>query len=151
MMSQKPQTVIFDIDGTLANNTHRQHLVAEGRMSWEKFFQQMGDDTPIGPIIDLCETLSASKRYEVLLFTGRPERFRRLTEQWLAWNGVPDLPLEMRKDGDTRPDREVKQDMLNAQLEQGTKIAFVVDDRQSVVDMWRENGIICLQCAPHDF
>lgn len=150
-MPQQLPTVIFDIDGTLADNTHRQHLVADGQMSWEKFFQQMGEDTPVVPIIDLCKTLTASKQYEVLLFTGRPERYRKLTEQWLTWNGVPDLPLEMRNDGDTRPDSEVKQDMLKALLSKGAEIAFVVDDRQSVVDMWRKNGVICLQCAPHNF
>ena len=27
----------------------------------------------------------------------------------------------------------------------------VVDDRQKVVDMWRENGLTCFQVAPGDF
>lgn len=29
---------------------------------------------------------------------------------------------------------------------QGKDILFTIDDRQSVVDMWRANGITCLQC-----
>ena len=42
--------------------------------------------------------------------------------------------------------KEVKQDILNSLRTQGKDILFTIDDRQSVVDMWRANGITCLQC-----
>ncbi len=150
MSGDKP-IVIFDIDGTLADNSHRQHLVTNGKMLWGKFFEEMGNDTPVQPLVTLCNVLFQSGQYEIRLFTGRPEKYRKITEQWLAWNGIPDLPVTMRADGDTRPDSGVKQDMLNGLMEKGRNISFVIDDRQSVVDMWRKNGILCLQCAPHDF
>ena len=57
----------------------------------------------------------------------------------------------MRADNDQRPDSEVKQDILNSLKAQGKKILFTVDDRQSVVDMWRANGITCLQCQKGDY
>jgi phosphoglycolate phosphatase-like HAD superfamily hydrolase len=144
------KVVIFDIDGTLADNGHRQYLVTEGHKEWEKFFSLMGDDAPILTIIELCQVLFASNCYEMLIFSGRPERYRKLTEHWLTWNNVPSLPVRMRKDGDYRPDAEVKEEMLLELLGEGKQIAFVVDDRKLVVGMWRNHGIVCLQCAQGD-
>jgi len=31
------------------------------------------------------------------------------------------------------------------------KILFVVEDRSRVVEMWRGEGLVCLQCAPGEF
>ena len=57
----------------------------------------------------------------------------------------------MRGDKDSRPDSEVKQDILKQLKDEGKEILFVVDDRQSVVDMWRTSGITCLQCKKGDY
>lgn len=145
------KTVIFDIDGTLADNTHRQHLVTGGNRNWEQFFREMGEDHPIEHIIELCQDLYSLDKYEILILSGRPERYRQLTERWLAWNTIPPLPLLMRDDGDVRPDDEVKEEILHSLQAQGKTISFVIDDRKSVVQMWRRNGIPCLQCAEGDF
>jgi hypothetical protein len=58
-------------------------------------------------------------------------------------------PDERRSD----PDWEVKQDMLHEILKTLDKenILFTVDDRQKVVDMWRANGLTCLQVAEGNF
>jgi hypothetical protein len=32
-----------------------------------------------------------------------------------------------------------------------SKILFVVDDRRRIVEMWRSEGLVCLQCAPGEF
>ena len=57
----------------------------------------------------------------------------------------------MRGDKDNRPDSEIKQDILKQLQKEGKEILFVVDDRQSVVDMWRANGITCLQCKKGNY
>jgi hypothetical protein len=31
------------------------------------------------------------------------------------------------------------------------KVLIVVEDRNRVVQMWREEGLVCLQCAPGEF
>jgi|TARA_R110000823_G_scaffold205986_1_gene336775 hypothetical protein len=51
------------------------------------------------------------------------------------------------------PDYEIKQGMLDGILNHVSKenILYAVDDRQQVVDMWRSNGITCLQCAVGNF
>jgi len=47
--------------------------------------------------------------------------------------------------GDYTPDQELKRKWANSYGK--NKILFVVDDRQKVVDMWRSEGLVCLQCA----
>lgn len=59
--------------------------------------------------------------------------------------------LLMRPD-ERRSEKDVyiKQDMLN-DLKQDYEVVLAVDDRDQVVQMWRENGIRCLQVAEGDF
>ncbi|UTW54814.1 HAD family acid phosphatase [Kordiimonas sp. SCSIO 12610] len=143
--------VIFDIDGTLADISHRRHFVMGDNQNWAAFFKEMGDDTPNKPVVGLYQTLTVSNVYDLIIVSARPENYRLLTEQWLVWNGIEFDRLIMRPEKDYRPDTEIKKEILDLLLSEGREIAFVVDDRDSVVDMWRENGITCLQCAPGDF
>lgn len=145
------QLVLFDIDGTLADIEHRRHHVMDGNHNWGAFFADMRDDAPNTPVVDLYKALKAGDQYELLVVSARPDNYRKLTEQWLVWNGIDFDRLIMRSAGDNRDDTLVKQEILDGLLAEGREIAFVVDDRDCVVDMWRKNGITCLQCAPGDF
>ena len=49
----------------------------------------------------------------------------------------------MRGDDDYRPDWEVKQEMLDRMRDEGLDPKIAVDDRPSVVMMWRDNGLTC--------
>ncbi len=144
-------TVLFDIDGTLADIQHRRHFVSGDKSDWKSFNSRMGDDTPNWPVVSLYQTLWESQKYNLILISGRREESRKATETWLIWNSIPFDRLLMRPLGDFRSDVEVKQDILNQLLDEGLEISFVVDDRDSVVEMWRSNGITCLQCAEGDF
>lgn len=145
------QSVIFDIDGTLANVDHRRHYVETNPQNWAAFNANMDKDIPNTPIVQLYKTLWKSEDYELILVTGRSERFRKLTENWLFWHDIPFLELYMRQDHDNRPDHVIKKEILDHLILNGKNILFTVDDRQQVVDMWRENAIPCLQCAKGDF
>ena len=57
----------------------------------------------------------------------------------------------MRKDGDQRADHIVKREILAQIRNAGFEPVLVFDDRQSVVDMWRDQGIRVAQTAPGDF
>ncbi|KZK96428.1 hypothetical protein PsAD5_02621 [Pseudovibrio sp. Ad5] len=144
-------TILFDIDGTLADINHRRPLVTPPKSDWKRFNDLMGDDTPSKPMVDLYKTLWDSNQYDLILVSGRGEESRKLTETWLTWNSIPFSRLIMRQEHDNRADYLVKQEILNMLLSEGKRIAFVVDDRKQVVDMWRRNGITCLQCAEGDF
>lgn len=144
-------TVLFDIDGTIAKIDHRRHLVMKEKPDWNAFNSLMGDDTPNTGVVSLYKSLWFSHHYELILVTGRNERFRKLTEQWLSWNEIPFSRILMRADRDLRADHIIKEEVLDQLLEEGKEIEFTVDDRQQVVDMWRRRGITCFQCAVGNF
>ena len=75
---------------------------------------------------------------------GRNEEHRAQTIEWLAGQGVNYHDLLLRRSNDRR-DTGVKRELL-ATLDK-SKILFVVEDRSRVVEMWRSEGLVCLQCA----
>ena len=89
-------------------------------------------------------------QYGVVLSSGRPEEYRAVTEEWLGRHGVSYQGLYMRPTGDTRADHIVKAEMLTQIRADGFDPFIVIDDRPSVVAMWRENGLVCLQVAAGD-
>jgi phosphoglycolate phosphatase-like HAD superfamily hydrolase len=145
------KTVIFDVDGTLSDTTHRRNFVEKGERNWAEFNARMGEDVINTAVVELYRTLWDSQKYDIIIVTGRSEAFRKVTEQWLVWNHIPFNRLLMREAKDNRQDSIVKQDILDALKAEGKDILFAVDDRQQVVDMWRRNGITCLQCDEGQF
>lgn len=130
---------------------HRCHFVSEGNRNWRAFFEAMGDDTPLVPIVDLYRTLWSNPDYECIVLSGRPDSYRDLIERWFVWNDIPFDRIEMCQVDDNRKDHIIKREILEKLRAEGKEIAFCVDDRQSVVDMWRANGVVCLQCDVGDF
>ena len=59
--------------------------------------------------------------------------------------------LYMRSDSDYRPDHEVKSQMLDKMRKEGFNPTMAFDDRQQVVDMWREKGLTVAQVDKGDF
>ena len=142
------EIVIFDIDGTLADVSERLHHIKKKPKDWDAFFRGIPQDKAIRSMVRLCNILYASG-IKILLCTGRREKDRAETVKWLSQQGVNYHELILRPDGDRRSDVVVKREML-AGLDR-SKILFVVEDRNGVVEMWRSEGLVCLQCAPGEF
>jgi len=141
-----PSFYVFDLDGTLADLSHRRHLVTGDNPDHRAFFAAVGGDAPISHVINLLVTLH-SAGHKVEIWSGRSDECREETEAWLRLHGVPVVPLIMRTAGDKRPDELVKMDFLR-----GTDWPDVIfDDRTRVVDAWRRRGIACFQVQPGDF
>lgn len=148
--------LIVDIDGTLADCRHRLHHVLPGaKRDWNKFFAEMSADTVIEPVRDLLELVAVADDEGwdtcVIFSTGRPETYREVTGAWLRQHLPRKLRywfLYMRPADDTRPDHVVKREMLDRIRADGYDPFIVIDDRPSVVAMWREAGLVCLQAAP---
>ena len=143
--------VIFDLDGTLSDATERRRHLAATPPDWNSFYEELEQDPPIVPIADLYRSLCRDESYTVVILTGRPERYRSHTERWLETHKLPQRPIYFRPDDDNGHDLDVKKRVYHALTANGDKVAFVVEDRNSVVQMWRELGVVCLHCFDAPF
>lgn len=150
----KKQTVIFDLDGTLAiiDKRREKATLPNGKMNWTTFFapENIQLDEPNQPVIEAFIAMKAAG-FEVGIFSGRDSISRKESEDWLHENGIwPDF-FKMRPHGTFTPDDVLKKGWLDDLIGIGADILCVFDDRDKVVKMWRENGISCFQVAPGDF
>jgi len=143
--------VIFDIDGTLSDASKRQHHMKKTPKDRKNFFAEIPNDAPIMPIVSLYNELCCSDNYRVVLFTGRPENYRESTEEWMEKHALFNRPIFFRKEGDKRPDAVIKKEYYDEITADGSEVDFVVEDRNSVVAMWRDIGVVCFHCFDGDF
>lgn len=139
---------IFDLDGTIADVSHRVHLAKA--KNWDKFHEGMADDIPIANMVELTKMYS-DKGYAILIFTGRPEKYAPQTWNQLHKWGVPVTQVHMRKFDDISPDRFMKLEMLITIRREGFYPVIAFDDRDGNVEMFRANKIQCLQVAKGEY
>lgn len=140
----RDKTIIVDIDGTVAHNNG-----ARGWYEYDKVYM----DQPHVDICDLVEMLADNEAVSNLVFlSGRSDDCREETLKWLKFNFPlrEDFELYMRASGDHRDDAIVKYELFDQHL-RDRNIWLVLDDRDRVVNMWRELGLRCLQVAPGNF
>lgn len=144
--------IICDLDGTASDPSHRlHHIRGPGRKDWPAFFAGCHADACHDDIAEIVRVLAASGR-DVVYVTGRPERNRRATIDWLRRHRYPDGPLHMRADRDHRADDVVKEEILDRDLRlTPDDVLCVLDDRDRVVAMWRRRGFRVLQVAEGEF
>jgi len=149
---------LVDIDGTVADCTHRLHFIQSKPKDWDKFFAACSGDSPIKEVISTIQMLKLGGA-EIIMVSGRSDVVRKQTEDWLAAYKVCHDGLFMRSYGDHREDCEVKSDLLEkirtgwrwGAGEVSNKITGVFEDRQQVVDMYRSKGLRVFQVAKGDF
>lgn len=142
------KTVIIDLDGTLANVDHRLHLIRREKPDWDAFYAACDKDTPnIWCMVFIHSFMSFGQPFEIV--TARRSSEKTKTADWMRdyFGFVPPITW-LRHGEDYRPDDEIKEEWLKKFGPEN--ILFVIDDRQRVVDMWRRNGVTCLQCAQWD-
>ncbi|MDA3854973.1 MAG: hypothetical protein PF569_01845 [Candidatus Woesearchaeota archaeon] len=153
----KKEIVIFDLDGTIALIDKRRELsIQDGKLNWDIFFnpENIHLDEPNIPVIKTLQTLH--KDYQIYIFSGRSQRTRKVTENWLYKENIPYHLLQMRPENDYTPDDKLKYQWLHQLIQYDhinskSKILCVFDDRDKVVNMWRNEGISCFQVAPGNF
>lgn len=129
-----------DIDGVLADCSHRLHYLNE--KDYDKFYseEEMLKDGAIREGIKLWNTLFTSSIDCALIFvTGRPYRTEKWTREWLkryanCYNAEFATML-MRKDHDYRPSDIVKVETINKFLEENPyrkEKLFIDDDPKNV-------------------
>ncbi|WP_042374192.1 phosphatase domain-containing protein [Streptacidiphilus neutrinimicus] len=128
---------VFDLDGTLAETGHRQHFLERKPRDWKGFFGALHRDPPLAEGVRLVR--EATEDCEVVYLTGRPERCRRETLEWLARHGLPEGRLCMRGDADRRPARAMKLEAVR-DLHRRREVRVVVDDDELVCDAVERAG-----------
>ena len=145
------KTVIFDVDGTIADVEHRRHFVSQKPADWKSFRNSTVFDTPVQWVCDIAKRFIAQGD-NVAFFSARNESERSITEKQISeWIGEGHQGLFLRPDGDFRRDDEFKSDLADKFEEVGGKIDIVFDDRNQVVEMWRARGTTVVQVAEGDF
>lgn len=147
----KPRCLIVDIDGTVANNHHRAIHVRQKPKNWKLYHQTTHLDLPFHDIIEMVKHLTKDD-IELVFCSGRSEDEREVTEKWLREVGTFHewKALFMRPSKDYRDDSIIKSELLD-QILVTWNVWMAIDDRDRVVNMWRERGIRCLQVAPGAF
>ena len=147
-------TIIFDLDGTLVNVDARRKIAIKqnGKMDWNKWFDpsNIKFDTPNDTVIKMAQ-LFAEDGFNIVIFSGRSDKTKHTTLDWLTHNKVPFNKLVMRdKDRHFMPDNDLKKQLLNEHVDIDD-VFLVVDDRQQVVDMWRSLGLKVFQVDDGNF
>lgn len=156
-LGRKLDAIIVDIDGTLANIDHRLGFVntkdtdseKTQKADWKNFFKNIPGDS----VNEWCREIMMlmRPRYEIVLCSGRPDDYKRDTKDWLEEHKVFYDALYMRARGDFRRDDIIKQQILDFELRPRYNILMCIDDRKNVTDMWRKNGLTCLQCQEGNY
>jgi hypothetical protein len=136
------EVVLCDIDGTLALRGDRAPHDHDSSM----------EDAVNWPVVKVCDALHASG-LGVVLMSGRDEKYRAVTEYWLGTHGLLKyrMGLIMRTENDNRADEVVKRELYERHVKELHQVVAVLDDRNKVVKMWRELGLLCLQVQEGDF
>jgi beta-phosphoglucomutase-like phosphatase (HAD superfamily) len=122
---------VFDLDNTLADTAHRQHFLERKPRDWDGFFAAAPHDPPLAEGVALAR--ESARECEVRYLTGRPERCRRDTLDWLAAHGLPEGRVYMRRNDDRRPARRTKLETLR-RLARTHEIRVLVDDDELVCE-----------------
>lgn len=91
--------VAFDIDGTISDGRHREHLAHEKR--WDAFHSLLHLDKPMPETMAVLHALNFAG-HEIEIWTARPDIYKVQTINWLVDHSVPYTKLLMRREGDWR-------------------------------------------------
>ena len=137
----KPNAIIFDIDGTLAHAQGKR-----GMFDWNRVNLDVVDEK-------VRETLKAYKKagYTIIVVTGRDGLSKDMTAQWLRDNKIEFDVLHTKPENDFRKDYITKTEIYNSQIKPFYNVLAAYDDRKQAVNMWRGLGIKCYQVEDGDF
>jgi len=140
----KPRVVICDLDGTLS--------LFEKEDKSSKYYRNPYDaSTCDNDMLNEAVKIVLDNFSNVILLSGREEKYRAQTERFLDKHQVSRLKLLMRPTDDFRKDSVVKEELYNTYVKDKYYVLFVLDDRDQVVKMWRSLGLTCFQVAEGNF
>jgi hypothetical protein len=143
-MRKKTRALIVDLDGTLA--------IFEGVRNGLDFSDVTKDK--VNEVVK--EVLIMYKKYDrkrkIIVISGRPNT-KNVYQQSLFWLKKNKTPFDklFLVDREGLPDAENKKFFYQTKIKDKYQIDFVLEDRNSVVKMWREIGLVCFQVAETNY
>lgn len=141
-----PKAVGFDLDGTLA------HMNGRSPYDESRYHEDSYDDN-LRRLTWVLGSLASGygTRPQIIIFSGRSDKYRDVCEKWLRDNAIYFDLLVMRKEGDTRRDDIVKSDLFDEFIAPNYNFLYHFDDRDRVVKGLRSKGITVYQVAEGNF
>jgi len=144
----RKQIVVIDLDGTLCDDSHREHLVIA--KEYDAYHALLRDDVP-WPDVKAYLSLLGLDSVTVAL-TARPETYRAATHDWLIEHECVFDHVLMRGKDDFRNITEVKPELLRMFLQENDyspeDVLVILEDREHMVEKWRNLGYRCWQVRP---
>ena len=135
----KKDCIIVDIDSTLCVNLTGRPFYTD---DWA---DKCLYDTPLIGTVSIVRAQKMTGTCDVIILTGRREDGRAQTEEWLKTYNVPYDRLYMRGDNDYTKSEIFKEKILKTFILPKYNVLFAIDDDNKCVQMFRNNGLICLQ------
>jgi len=136
-----PKAVICDLDGTLS--------LLNGR---DPYNAATCDNDLLNEPVAAALKMAKQQGYQVILLSGREDKFREPTVRFLDKHQIGYDLLLMRTSNDFRKDNIIKRELFEGEIQGKYFVEFLLDDRNQVVDMWRKDlHLPCFQVNYGDF
>ncbi|MDO4881070.1 MAG: AAA family ATPase [Capnocytophaga sp.] len=136
-----PKAIICDLDGTLS--------LLNGRNPYDA---STCDKDLLNTPVARALAMAKAQGYKIILLSGRESAYREPTERFLTIYHIDYDLLIMRNTNDFRKDNIIKREIFEREIQGKYFIEFILDDRDQVVNMWREElGLPCFQVNYGDF
>ena len=154
-METKRKAILVDLDGTLVASEHRpveMYRKSDGKIDYDAW----NNDCPGDGIHWWCaELVTAMSKagYMIVFLTARGsnQHNRMLTENWLrthlSWE--VEWVLHMGPYTTDKTDYDNKRDQYFNEIAPLYDILFAVDDKSSVIKIWRDIGLPALHCKDY--
>lgn len=143
--------VLVDVDGTLANNAHHASYFLHGPQRRKKdfpgFYKAIEEAEVNTAVVDLAHRMKQEEGMSIVVLTGRDDRYARELLNFVRRSGLQASRLYCKRDGDFRPDRDYKHEVLEDLKREGFIPVHALDDREGSIATMRAHGITVSQVA----
>lgn len=147
--------IIFDLDGTCIDSSHRQATLPDGSLDLDHWFEhntpeKIANDSLL-PLANLFRQHCSSNNF-VIVCTAR--QMIEADFEFLTNNGLFADAIIHRPHGNSEPDAELKLRQLQEffhevwDLDLPDAKAVMFDDNKKVIDTMLANGVMCFDARP---
>lgn len=137
--------VLVDVDGTLANNQHHAvyYLQREGgKKNFVGFYKAIAQAPVNTGVRDLANRMRDEEGLNIIVLTGRDDSHAQELLDFIQKSGIKASRVMAKREGDYRPDRDFKREVLKELREEGLVPVHALDDREASIRVMEEAGLL---------